>query len=402
MLFRSHLSDDYKFLCFPYFEEDGIGNYTFNNFSILCNRSNSILIGGSGGYLKIDSDISNFRSFDQKIIFTGLYLENKIMNVGEKSSDGRVILKKNILLLDDITLDYSDKNFALEVSAMDYANNHKLQYMYRFSDKDEWMKLEGNRIYFNKLSPGTYFLQVKVNEMHSYKSNTPTYFTIHVKPPFWFSITAYFIYICIMISVIIFFVMRMFDRHKRMLDKQRKEMEIIQKHEMDEEKIKFFTNISHDIRTPLSLIITPLEKLMAQKNGNSQTDELNLIHRNAVILMDEVNQLLDFRKIDQKKMQVNYSFCNFSAFVSELCDSMKELFIRQNIKFNIEIKESDIDTCIDKNKMKRVVMNILSNAIKYNSENGSVNLILEKINSDNNKEEIRITISDTGDRKSVV
>ena len=395
-IFRDHLSDDYKFLCFPYFEEDGIGNYTFNNFSILCNRSNSILIGGSGGYLKIDSDISNFRSFDQKIIFTGLYLENKIMNVGEKSSDGRVILKKNILLLDDITLDYSDKNFALEVSAMDYANNHKLQYMYRFSDKDEWMKLEGNRIYFNKLSPGTYFLQVKVNEMHSYKSNTPTYFTIHVKPPFWFSITAYFIYICIMISVIIFFVMRMFDRHKRMLDKQRKEMEIIQKHEMDEEKIKFFTNISHDIRTPLSLIITPLEKLMAQKNGNSQTDELNLIHRNAVILMDEVNQLLDFRKIDQKKMQVNYSFCNFSAFVSELCDSMKELFIRQNIKFNIEIKESDIDTCIDKNKMKRVVMNILSNAIKYNSENGSVNLILEKINSDNNKEEIRITISDTG------
>ena len=191
----------------------------------------------------------------------------------------RVILSKNIQLLEEITLNYSDNNFALEVSAMDYSNLHKLQYVYRFDNKEDWLNLEGNRIYFNKLSPGTYKLQVKVNEIHNFKNNQPAFLTIIVRPPFWRSVPAYFLYIIICVCFIVMIIMRMRYKHNRILYHQKKEMEIAQRHEMDEAKIRFFTNVSHDIRTPLALIITPLEKLRSLYKNQPIYEELNMIHQ---------------------------------------------------------------------------------------------------------------------------
>ena len=136
-MIKDHATNDYKYLCYPYYEKDGIGNFTFNNFAITSCSNNDILVGGSGGYLRINSTHPDFYSYDHNIIFTGLYLANQRMDVGDTTPEGRVILSKNIQLLEEITLNYSDNNFALEVSAMDYSNLHKLQYVYRFDNKED-------------------------------------------------------------------------------------------------------------------------------------------------------------------------------------------------------------------------------------------------------------------------
>ena len=318
------------------------------------------------------------------------------MEVGSKNSNGRILLHKNIQLLNEITMDYSDSNFALEVSSMDYNSLHKLQYAYRLNKDEEWVKLEGNRIYFNKLSPGTYQLEVKVYENNnSYKNSKASCLTIHVLPPFWLSVPAYIGYTLLLAGVIIFFFLKMKRKHIRNLSQQKREMEIIQQHEMDEAKMRFFTNVSHDLRTPLSLIIIPLEKLLSSNLEKGVKEELELIHRNSETLLNEVNQLLDFRKLDQQKTQLMLSHGNLSDFVKEVCGSFIPQAVKKGINIRLHINETKMDMDFDRNKIQRILLNLLSNAVKYNYENGEVTVTLAKITA-NGIENVQIQVADTG------
>ena len=385
-----------KFLCYPYFEEDGIGNMAFNNHSITCTQQGEILMGGSGGYLRINPRFINYRHESHPVIYTSLYLANQRMEVGSKNSSGRILLNKNIQLLNEITMDYSDSNFALEVSSMDYNSLHKLQYAYRLNKDEEWVKLEGNRIYFNKLSPGTYQLEVKVYENNnSYKNSKASCLTIHVLPPFWLSVPAYIGYTLLLAGVIIFFFLKMKRKHIRNLSQQKREMEIIQQHEMDEAKMRFFTNVSHDLRTPLALIIIPLEKLLSSNLEKGVKEELELIHRNSETLLNEVNQLLDFRKLDQQKTQLMLSHGNLSDFVKEVCGSFIPQAVKKGINIRLHINETKMDMDFDRNKIQRILLNLLSNAVKYNYENGEVIVALDKITA-NGTENAQIQVADTG------
>lgn len=385
-----------QYRCYPYFEEDGIGNMTFNNHSIICNNRGEILMGGTGGYLKINPKSNDFYHYcHHQVIFTGLHLANQRMDVGTKTPDGRILLKKNIQLLNEITMDYSDSNFALEISAMDYGSQHKLRYAYRLDNKEEWVKLEGNRIYFNKLSPGTYQLQVKVNEPHNDGHNNISTLTIHVCPPFWLSIPAYICYTILLILGLFALSAQIRRKHQRILLQQKHEMEIAQQHEMDEAKMRFFTNISHDLRTPLSLIIIPLEKLLASPAVQAVKEDLEVMHRNATTLLNEVNQLLDFRRLDQHKVQLSVSYGNVTEFIREICSPFQSLASSKGIKLQLEINTPNIGMNFDRDKMQRIMLNLLSNAIKYNRENGSVTVKVDTVQTDDN-EQICIRIADTG------
>lgn len=277
---------------------------------------------------------------------------------------------------------------------MDYGTQHKLQFAYRMDAKEEWVSFEGNRIYFNKLSPGIYHLQVKVNELHGSR-NPISYMTILVRPPFWLSPVAYVIYMVLFLSGGVLLLRRLRSRHQRILVQQKWELEVAQQHEMDEAKIRFFTNISHDLRTPLSLIITPLEKLIHSEKAGPVKDDLDLMYRNASTLLDEVNQLLDFRKLDQQKVQLSLSYGDITEFIAETCKSFKALSQKHNIELKVCINTSKIEMDFDRNKVQRIISNLLSNAIKYNHDNGSVIVAIDKILAGDG-EQIHIQISDTG------
>ena len=386
---------DSPYLCYPYFEKDGIGDMTFNSHSITCTEQGEILMGGIGGYLKITPRPTDFYSSSgNPVVFTGLLLANKKMEVGSRTSNGRILLPKNIQLLEEITMDYSDSNFALEVSSMDFQNRHKQQFVYRLGEQEEWVKLEGNRIYFNRLSYGTFRLQVKVYEPNGYDSPVSS-LLIHVRPPFWLSLPAYGCYGLMIILLFLLILRNTQRKHKRLMEQQKHEMEIAQQHEMDEAKMRFFTNVSHDLRTPLALIITPLEKLLALESARNLKSDLELIHRNAVALLNEVNQLLDFRKLDRQKTQLSLSYGSLSDFIKETCNSFKELSLKNGIQLELNLMDADICMSFDRNKMQRILLNLLSNAVKYNRKDGSVVVTVDKIDV-SEKEYVRIQVADTG------
>lgn len=383
-----------SFRCYRYYDEDGIGDIAFNNHSILCLRNGEILMGGIGGYIRTSPNSVPKHRNKSKIEFTAMYIANKRVDVGEPANGGRIILDKNIQLLKEITLDYSNNNFALDVSALDYKALHKTKFAYRLDDSD-WVNFNGNTIYFNKLSPGSYNLQVKLMTPYESWNSTPTSLLINIKPPFWLSATAYLIYLILIGLAAAFIIVYVRRKSEMKMQMQKLEMDIVKRHEMDEAKMRFFTNVSHDLRTPLSLIITPLEKLMSSSNFEKKAEnDLKLMHRNALILMSEVNQLLDLRKLERGKSDLNLSHGNLSDFLKDLCNSFQPYSIKKGIQLKM-VSTSSIEMDFDRNKIQRVFMNLLSNAFKFNVEDGQVTVTIKRISTQEGEFAL-IEVADTG------
>ena len=385
---------NYLFRCYPYFAEDGLGDIAFNPYSIYRTRQGEILAGGNGKYIKIYPDACQYQPVSHHVTFTNLYVANRPVNVRETDPSRRIILPKNIQLLDKITLDHSDVNFAIEVSAMDYLSRHKLHFAYRTSQDEKWIRLEGNKIYFNQLAPGAYRLQVKVDEPYG-EANPVSELLIRIRPPFWFSGPAYFLYAFVGLMLLALLARWGYLRHCHTLQRQKKELEISQQHEMDEAKLRFFTNISHDLRTPLSLIITPLEQLIKSGKAPGAKNELEMMQRNAFILMNEVNQLLDFRKLDQQKVQYAPSYGNLSAFVANICETFKSMAGKREITLQVTTVNPLLEMNFDRSKMQRILFNLLTNAIKFTPTGGSITVTVDEVQADGS-ETARIQVADTG------
>lgn len=390
--------DTERFVCAPYLEPDGIGNITFNAHAVTTTAEGDVLMGGLGQYLRIipySYQNNKLGNPAHTVMFTGFRLAGEAMEVGAKEEDGRIPLKTNIQLTKKIELRYSDSNFSFEVSSMDYANLHKQQYLYRLSDKEPWVLAAGNMITFNKLSPGTYRLQVKVKENGGMKDNPVSKMEILIAPPLWKSVPAYIVYLISIIGLIILASYRSQRKRWRMLERQKRDMELAHQHETDEAKLRFVTNVSHDLRTPLALIITPLERLMTQPAAQSMQKDLKLMHRHAATLLNEVNQLLDFRRIDKQKVKLEVSYGNLSGFVKEVCDSFVELSLKDSITITLDQKNDVIDMYFDRNKMQRILLNLLSNAVKYNKKGGSITVTVEKFHTESGNTAC-IRVADTG------
>jgi len=382
------------FRCYRYYDEDGLGNITFNNHSIWCKKNGEVLMGGIGGYIKALPELVPYNPYKSKVEFTALYIANKRIDVDEEIN-GRVVLNKNIQLLDEIFLDYSDNNFAIDVASLNYQSLHKTQFTYRLEDRTEWIGLNGNTIHFNKLSPGTYTLQVNASS-DGYHNDATSSLIIHINPPFWLSLPAYIFYALLLCSIVIVSIYYVRRKARFRLRMQKLELDIAKQQEMDEGKMRFFTNVSHDLRTPLSLIIIPLEKLIASPVHDKQTrEDLKLMYRNSQILMGEVNQLLDLRKLEKGKSELKLSHGNISEFIKEVCSSFEPYSNKRGIQLKLVLKSSSIEMDFDRNKTQRILMNLLANAYKFNVDNGSVTITVDRI-TEANIEKVRIQIADTG------
>ncbi|MDR0348273.1 MAG: response regulator [Tannerella sp.] len=386
-----------QFRCYYYYEEDGTGNQTFNTHAIYCDAEGNILAGGTNGIIKIYPQLVQHNNYaSSKIIFTAFYLSNQFVNAGDTLADGRVLLKENIQQVDNIEVKYSD-NFALDVSAMNYKDMNNTCFLYRISKKEEWIRLTGNRLFFNRLPPGTHSLEVIMESCNTEWNGTPASLVIHVTPPFWMSTLAYTGYLTLALGLILYGITWKQKKQRRKLEKQRRELEISKQHEMDEAKLRFFTNVSHDLRTPLSLIITPLEKILAQPGTmiENSKEDLEVMHRNALLLMNEMNQLLDLRKLEKGESTLRASHGNLSEFVKDICRDFESFSRRKNIRLLLCIKIPELYIDFDQKKMQRILMNLLSNAFKYNTDNGVIIVTVDKI-LDSNGPSARIQVSDTG------
>lgn len=382
------------FRCWRYYDEDGLYDIMFNLHSICCLADGSVLMGGIGGIVSTDASSKPLVSSWSNVEFTALYIADERVETGMEIK-GKVILKSNIQTSDGIVLDYSNNTFSIAVSSLNYPVLHKNHLMYRLEGHTDWLTLEGNLISFNRLHPDTYNLQVKVADPES-SGNSIVSLKIRIKPPVWQSSVAYAIYALLLCLFITFLIIRIRQKTKLKYKMRILDMDISHQREMDEAQMRFFTNISHDLRTPLSLIITPLERILGRQGlDNRIKADLKHIYHNAELLMDAVNQLLDFRKLDNGMSTLNLSHGNLTGLVREVCRSFRPYSVKKKIRLNMILTDEDIKLNYDKDKMRRIIVNLLSNAYKFNVENGTITVSLEVVVV-GDTEMVRLSVADTG------
>jgi signal transduction histidine kinase/DNA-binding response OmpR family regulator len=227
---------------------------------------------------------------------------------------------------------------------------------------------------------------------------------IVVHPPFWLTYYAYAFYFLVIATVL--WTIRYFgiqklrakfaieqERNKaqQLIEEERREAD--RQHEFDQLKINFLTNISHEFRTPISLIMGPVEQLLQQETSSEKSGQLNMVRRNARRLLNLVNQLLDFRNIKQKEQKLNATEGDFISFAKDVSDSFRDLAERKHINFEFNSTVKFYFTFFDHEKVERILFNLLSNAFKFTLKDGEVELNIEEVAGG---EGLRITIKDTG------
>lgn len=357
--------------CFPYYSEDGVGNGMFSHNSIYCTREGDILMGHDGKVIKVHPSISAPSMMGRRITLTSISVSGKDMNMNEFNQDR---------YSNSLKIEHND-NLSVKVSAMDYINRNKIKYEYKINDDKEWILMNGNEMFLNRLPSGNNTISIRTAGSHS-KEDT-SYLSVNVKPPFWKSSAALVIYLLFFILCMLITIMMLRSRNRKVLDQER--------HEMDEAKLQFFTNISHDLRTPLTMVITPLRKLMRDHKGTPVEEDLDLVYRSAMTLMNEVNQLLDFKKMDKDKVVFNPTYGDFVRYINELVDSFNLIFTDDSIKLTKEICEEKIMMDFDKDKIMRILHNLMSNAFKFNHPKGYVKVTLQP-----NGDYVELIVTDSG------
>ena len=217
---------------------------------------------------------------------------------------------------------YNQTNFTLHFSTFNYARPVKCQFRYLLKglDNDYVTLPQGkNSVSFSNLNPGKYELLVYAANEDQVWSETPIALEIDVIPPFWKRWWAYLFYGFVIAMVVWLIFRSKLNRQKELFEKDKRTLEATKQHELDEMKISFFTNISHEFKTPLTLILSPVQKMLQENPTSEQKMLLQMMQRNATNLMELVSDLLDFRKLDIQKLTLNHSTGDIVSYVKEVC-----------------------------------------------------------------------------------
>lgn len=270
---------------------------------------------------------------------------------------------------DRIELSYQDKMLTISFASLSYCIPQKNQYSYILDGFDrEWI-MAGNHstATYTNLSPGTYKFRVKGTNNDGVWSTEEAVLEIVVNPPFYWSVPAKLLYIFIIIVLMVYAFHYTITRERRKHEAQMRKLNEEKELEVRNSKIQFFTTIAHEIRTPVSLIIGPLEKLVktTASLSDSERSSLRIIDRNAHRLLDLVNQLLDFSKVENQSMVVRFKVQNICNMLQAVTERFEPTFSQNGITFKIEMPDAHFTAVIDNEAITKVVSNLLTNARKY-------------------------------------
>nr|MDA3821629.1 response regulator [Bacteroidales bacterium] len=384
---------------------DGIQSNEFSENAIFKNNDGELYFGGVNGITHFfPSDIKQ-DTVKPRVIITDFYLFEKIVEVGSEFSK-RKILKKPIELTDSLFLKANENDIRFEFSALYYQAPAKTKYAYLLEGFDkEWKETDAIRrsATYTNLPYGNYLFKVKASNGDGIWSDTPTELFISVQTPFW--LTSWFIglYIILFILIVLFFanysVIKIAKKNEMILNNEHS----MKMHQLDMLRTRFFINVSHDLRTPVTLISGPLKKLLKDQSLSNESRKLiKLIERNAKRLNFLVEQLLDISKAESGKLKFKPKCVELNSFLREEASYFDYAFKAKGIQFSCNLPEEEIKVGIDKIIVSKIIFNLLSNALKYTSK-GSVTLSsqAENITSDFTSDEdidriLRIEIRDTG------
>lgn len=389
----------YEYSVVSFDENDGLLSTIFNQNAVFKDKQGKIYIGCTKGYTIFDPKTIQFNKIVPQPHFTELLIGNEEILPGKKYKN-RIILNTSITHKSQIVLRYDEKNITINFSALSYIHPEKNRYRYKLKGFDEeWIYTKsgvGSASYSN-LNQGTYQLIVYASNNDNMWSAKPIILEIVIQPPFWLTWWAFITYFILGALLLWYIININLRKQKREFENEHRVREAKQLHEIDEMKFRFFTNISHEFRTPLTLIINPVEKLLNESKSEEDKTLLSIIQRNANGLLELVNQLLDFRKLDVHKDALNISVGDVVAFIKDICYSFTELANRKSINFSFSTSVSELRIEFDPEKMKKIVSNLLSNAFKFTPNNGKIDVnmgLIQQIND--NKQLLKITVSDSG------
>lgn len=370
---------------------DGLIENEFLPRAVCKTNDGRLLWGGLDGFNEMD--MNSLTKPGPKLyvpLFTRFLLAGTEVRMNELF-DGNILLKQSITTTKEIQLKYNQNFFAVEFSALNYVNPTQTIYRYRLEGVDtEWRELKTNdgigRAVYTKLSPGTYKLSVQASNNNQQWDTHLAELTISIAPPFWKTIWAYSIYLVAVIALV--YVLLSYSIRQNILRNEKK-----QKEELDKLKFKFFTNISHELRTPLTLIITPLDSMIRKLNDEGLKSQLAGISRNAHELLNLVNQLLAFRKLEMNGETLNLSYCNVGEFVETIVPPFFDLARENGVYLEYNRPKTDVLLYVDQDKLRKIVNNLLSNAFKFTQPGGTIRLNIE---TDEAAREIALHVSDTG------
>jgi len=384
-----------------YDERDGLQGREFNENAAWKTRRGELIFGGANGFNIINPLAVSHNTIVPEVVLTDLHVFDKSPQPGEVINN-RVLLNTTISDVKEITLKYKENIFSLEFAALNYANSEKNQYAYKLEGfNNDWLTTDGTqrKVTYTNLDPGKYIFRVRASNGDGIWNEKGAALQITILPPFWRTIPAFIIY-ALLIIAILFIARRLTIQRAHMrfqLAQQKKEAERV--HELDLLKLKFFTNVSHEFRTPLSLIMGPVEKMLKQSREPEQKKQYQLIYRNARRLLALVNQLLDFRKLEMQELRLYPSVGDIVSFVKEISYSFTDMAGTKNIHFNFTTTIESLHISFDPDKLERILFNLLSNAFKFTPEHGTIQVMLDQEAVTANGEQtnyVSIKVKDSG------
>lgn len=376
---------------------DGLQSNEFQELARLKRANGEMLFGGVNGYNAFFPKNITDNNIEANTILTSFSISNKEIKIGEEIN-GRVLLDKTVNNTEEVHLKYNENSFSVEFAALHFAApfKNKFAYMLEGFDKD-WVFTTANKRFatYTNLEHGNYTLKVKASNNDGVWDTVPSQLKIYVSPPFWQTNFAYFIYSALIIGLLLmyrrFTIIKTTKKHQLELQHVEKE----KNDELNKVKLEFFTNISHEFRTPLTLIKGPLKYL--QKHGHeidhkAAQEQYGLMQKNTEYLLRLVNQLLDFRKVNQGKMRLVMRKSDIVHFIKEIAEPFQFLAQKQEISFNVEAHEETIDSWFDHEALEKIMSNLLSNAFKFTPHKGKISV---HISQDEDKNVV-IKVIDSG------
>ncbi|MFB9056180.1 two-component regulator propeller domain-containing protein [Mariniflexile ostreae] len=358
--------------------QDGLQGPEYQSKSIEKTKDGRIIIGGINGFnIFKPSDINIPESVILTPQITSFKLNNKPVVAGD-SINGRVILNKSISNTQDLTLKYNENYISFEFVALYFENPVQVQYAYKMKGLDnEFVDIGSGRVVNHSgLEPGDYSFEVRASIDDQWENAQTASVNIKILPPLWKTWWAYMIYV--LVGALIFWAIAYYYTLK---------VKETQEHELDQLKFQFFVNVSHEFRTPLTLILSPVDKILSNFNNDPETIRKSAItiQRSARRLLHLVNQLLDYRKMDVGMAPLQLEKGDIVKFSEDIFSLFKDLALKKAINYQFQASSKSIVSLFDFDKIEKIITNLISNAIKFTNNDGEITISVNEVKKTQSK-----------------
>jgi len=364
-----------------YTQANGLITDQFNYNSAYKDVDGKMYFGSVKGMIAFDPAAFDEKEASPPTYITGFQINNKEVIPNAEHSP----LTRSILYTDTITLQYNQNNFSIEFATLNYSSPQVTRYKYLMKGlSNSWTYLNTNRnAYFTELKPGSYEFIVQAESNIGSWTGKQQHLFIKILPPFWKSTIAYILY-TLLIAISLYLSIRFYHRYQ-----ERKNLRKLQlfEHEKEKEiyqaKIEFFTNITHEIQTPLTLIAGPIEWLIKKfEKEDSVKKNLMIAEKNAKRLVALTSQLLDFRKTEVDQFSLNFVETDISVLLQDLLAAFKQEAVNNNIRLHLQPPANHLIAFVDREALIKISSNLISNAIKYAASEATVTICSQPASED--------------------